>query len=412
MSLGAITPGTLSGDLFAYRLRLRRPLETGGGAITARSGVLLRLRSADNGPIGWGDAAPLPGREGPGLAQTAAALERWLADGDAFEGDLRRVLNNARERLKATPCAWAAAGAALADLAARLRRIPLCEFLIEALGLQPNAPQPAGPHPAAPQPAGPHPAAPHPAGDPRAVPTAALVEGKNADEVAAGTAQAAAAGHKTLKLKLGFRPISEDLKRVAALRRAAGQGVSVRLDANGAWTPSQAEANLRALAEFEPEFVEEPTSGLDELRGLQLASPVPLAVDESLPGICDIPSDGLGMDYAVLKPTLLGAPTDVASTAAALRRSNTKTVISSALESAVGLTTALHLSAALGGEPAGLGTSGLFEFDLCEPPRLSGGALEVPPGAGLGAAPNMQLLRPARFSDNPQPQREGGPGVC
>ena len=77
----------------------------------------------------------------------------------------------------------------------------------------------------------------------------------------AGAAAAARAGFGCVKVKVG---IGDDAGRVAAVRAAVGPGVAIRVDANGAWaTPSEALANLRALAPAGLEFAEEPVHGVD-----------------------------------------------------------------------------------------------------------------------------------------------------
>ena len=457
MNLHAIELGTLNAALFEYELPLKRPLATGSGTIRSRRGVLLQLsvgrpsagwggstsaeilEGADPGApgaSGWGEAAPLPGRSTEELAGAIASLEKWLSV-ESFDGSLHALLTRARACLKHSPCAWAAAGGALADLASKQLGIPLFEFLRQTSPRPPAAPAPAPVsghdgtgsatlHSSSPRPS----AAPaSPLSAPISVPTAVLLDGESAESVACEARRAHSAGYTTFKLKAGFNPFDHDLKRVAALRSAVGSYANIRIDVNGAWSPAEALPKLEALAEYRPEFVEEPCRGLEEIRLLQADSPVPLAVDESLPPLSDllgfgdsqaepasIPSalgnsevfarsgldldlsglTALGVDTVVLKPSLLGAVTELSAAAAALRAAGAKVVISSALESAVGLTTALHLAAALGSDTAvGLGTSDLLAADLCEPPLPANGSLVVPSGPGLGIDP-VQETAPMR----------------
>lgn len=356
--------GGAGAALYSYALPLREPLATGRGPLRHRRGLLVRLHDCD-GRAGWGEAAPLAGWHGPDLQMTTEALAGWLRSAEAF-GKPEMLAARAAATLGGVPCAWAAIAGAAADLAARRRGVTLASFLAAPGG------SPAGP-----------------------VPTAALVEGETPESVAASATAATAAGHRTLKLKVGAGVLVDDVARVAALRRAAPDA-ALRLDANGAWGAAAGDA-LRALARFEPELLEEPVRGLAELRRLQQSSDIPIAVDESLPPLTDLHRHlPLGVAAAVLKPSALGDPVAVLAAAAALAETGTSTIIGSFMESAVGVATAAHVAAVVAGPAAGLGTSALLQRDVCEPPAVRVGAVQLPAGPGLGLAPEpaggIQLL--------------------
>ena len=164
--------------------------------------------------------------------------------------------------------------------------------------------------------------------------------------------------------------------------------MALRLDANGAWG-LEAHGAVEALGRFEPELVEEPCRGLDELRSLQARTTVPIAADESLPPLADLDRHlPLGVAVAVLKPSALGDPRAVLRAVVALRESGTAVVVGSFLESAVGLTTAAHVAAVAGGPAAGLGTAALLLDDVCAPLPVRDGALWLSPEPGLGLTPD------------------------
>jgi muconate cycloisomerase len=89
-----------------------------------------------------------------------------------------------------------------------------------------------------------------------------------------------------IKVKLGG---GDDVERVRAVRETVGPEVSLRVDANGAWTPARALAVLRAIAPFAIAAVEQPLGRgpIDDLRRLKDASPIPIMVDESLVTLAD-----------------------------------------------------------------------------------------------------------------------------
>lgn len=350
--------------LHRYVLRLRRPLTTGRGTLRDRRGLLVCLRD-DEGREGWGDAAPLEGWGGPDLATTSQSLERWLRGAGTVD-DPESLARHAEEMLGDVPCAWAAVGGAVADLLARRRGTTVAGLL---RGSAPTAPEPLA----------------------ALVPTAALLDGESPAAVADAAAAAVGEGFGTLKLKVGNRPLAHDVARVAALREAA-PGAGLRLDANGAWGRESLTA-AEALARFEPEMIEEPCRGLDDLRRLQARTAVPIAADESFPPLADLHRHlPLGTSAAVLKPSALGGPAAVVAAAAALAESGTTVIVGSFLESAVGVTSAAHVAAVAGGAPAGLATSTMLGEDVCEPLPVEAGAVRLPADSGLGLAPERRRL--------------------
>jgi L-alanine-DL-glutamate epimerase-like enolase superfamily enzyme len=93
-------------------------------------------------------------------------------------------------------------------------------------------------------------------------------------------------GFGQIKIKLGG---PDDVERVRAVREIVGPAVSLRVDANGAWTPEQALAVARQIAPFDVAVLEEPLGrgAIEDLRRLRDRSPIPLMVDESLVTLAD-----------------------------------------------------------------------------------------------------------------------------
>ncbi|MBR9782629.1 o-succinylbenzoate synthase, partial [bacterium] len=90
---------------------------------------------------------------------------------------------------------------------------------------------------------------------------------------------------------------------------------------------------LERLAVYDPEFVEEPVAGLEALAALRLASPVPIAVDESA-GSPEEVARAVSMgaaDVVVLKPSALGGPSASAEVAARVRDAGLDVVVTSLL---------------------------------------------------------------------------------
>lgn len=191
-------------------------------------------------------------------------------------------------------------------------------------------------------------------------------------------------GCGTAKVKVADHPGShpEDLARVAAVREALGPDGAVRVDANGRWDVPTAVARLADLdaAAGGLQYVEQPCPTVPELAEVRRRSGVPVAADESIRRACDplaVARAGAA-DVAVLKCTPLGGVRAGLRVAAG---AGLPCVVSSALETSVGLAAQLALAGALPGLElaCGLGTGALLTGDLvASPPALVDGHLPVP----------------------------------
>ncbi|MBC7300659.1 MAG: o-succinylbenzoate synthase [Nocardia sp.] len=176
-------------------------------------------------------------------------------------------------------------------------------------------------------------------------------------------------GCATAKVKVADHPdsLAEDLARVAAVREAIGVSGAVRIDANAAWDVQTA---IRHIGEIDSaagglQYVEQPCRTIEELAEVRRRVSVPIAADESIRRAEDPMRVAVAgaADVAVLKCTPLGGVRRALSVAAA---AGLPTVVSSALETSVGLAAQLALAGALPDLEfaCGLGTLALFEGDL------------------------------------------------
>lgn len=333
-----------------YRLGFRLPWASRATVLESRSGWILELRGS---AAGYGECAPLPsaGTERPETA------DRLLADlPRAFHGvdELRGRLAG----LGSAPALRCGLETALLDLEARDRHLPLRHLLAgnSADSFRVNAM--AGP------------------------------ACRNHVE------QACRQGYRTIKLKLGLRHWQEEAECLKALSRSLPEGVLLRLDANRAWSHATAS---RFLAEIEPlpvESLEEPLADatLDQLARLQGETSIPLAVDESLALLdTDELLSGAAVQRLMLKPTVLGGLEAALELARRANLAGMTPVVTSTLESAVGLHAACQLAAAVEalapGSCHGLATSSWFESDLAPPPDIQAGMVRLDDNPGLGITP-------------------------
>lgn len=191
------------------------------------------------------------------------------------------------------------------------------------------------------------------------------------DPARAAEIVAAAHGCRTAKVKVAEagHTLDDDVARVAAVRQALGPTGRVRIDANGGWTVATAVEAIGALAEFDLEYVEQPARTVEELREVRRLVEIPVAADESIRRAGDpLRVKRLeAADIAVLKVQPLGG---VRACLRLAEQINMPVVVSSALESSVGVAAGVALAAALPELPyaCGLATTSMLTSDLVADP--------------------------------------------
>ena len=180
---------------------------------------------------------------------------------------------------------------------------------------------------------------------------------------------AATSGCTTAKVKVADHPnsLGEDADRLAAVRDALGPDGFVRCDANGLWQVDEAVTAIRALdrAAGGLQYVEQPCRTIGELAAVRKRVDVPIAADESIRQAEDPMRVAVAeaADIAVLKCAPLGGVRRALEVAEA---AGLPCVVSSALETSIGLAAELALAGALPqlDYACGLGTIGLLAGDV------------------------------------------------
>ena len=215
----------------------------------------------------------------------------------------------------------------------------------------------------------------------------------------------AASGCRTAKVKVAERgqADTEDIERVAAVRDAldaAGPGGRIRVDANGGWSVGQATRLLRLLSRYGLEYAEQPCATLDELAELRRLVDIPIAADESIRKAEDplkVRAAGAA-DIVMVKVQPLGGVRPALRVAEAC---GLPVVVSSAVDTSVGLAAGVALAAALPALPyaCGLATMALLEGDVTALPLAeAGGSLPV-------RRPGVDEAALARWEIDPEPWR-------
>jgi O-succinylbenzoate synthase len=181
-------------------------------------------------------------------------------------------------------------------------------------------------------------------------------------------------GCRTAKVKVAEagQRLADDVARVRAVRESLGPEGRVRIDANGGWNVDEAERALHALAEFDLEYAEQPCPNVDELAELRRRvkyMDIPIAADESVRKAADplaVARAGAA-DLLVIKAQPLGG---VRRALQIVAEAGLPAVVSSALDTSVGLSMGVALAASLPrlDYDCGLGTASLFTADVADPP--------------------------------------------
>ena len=334
-----------------YDLPLVVPFTTAHATVARRRGLLVAL--ADDNHIGYGEVAPMPGWTPIGVEQANAMLRRAIATVE--EGrDFAEVL----DELETAPEVRAGLSGAAADLAAHRQGLPLARSL-DADSLETVAVN------------------------------AVVGFGSPRQTVDAGL-DAIQRGFSVIKMKVGVAAPDIDIERVAMMRTAVGTNVELRLDANGAWDAPTAQRVLESIAVFGIAFCEEPVAGIDAIAELGVTSPIPLAIDESARTVEDV-ARALGtgsIDVVVIKPQSIGGPDSAMRAVRLTRESGATPIVTTMIDSAIGVRHALHVAAASGVTLAhGLATSAMLAEDLADPPRVVDGSTTIGSVPGLGVAP-------------------------
>ncbi len=233
------------------------------------------------------------------------------------------------------------------------------------------------------------------------VPVNATVPAVPADRVADVLARFD--GCTTAKVKVAERGqrVDDDVSRVAAVRDVMGPAARIRVDANGGWDERGAVEALARLAVYDLEYTEQPCATVEELVALRKALArngidVLIAADESIRKAEDpVRVARLGAaDLVVVKVAPLGG---VRAALEVVEACGLPAVVSSALDTSVGIAAGVALAAALPqlDHACGLGTVSLFERDIAlEPLRPVDGRLATTrPVPDVGAL--EQLAAPA-----------------
>lgn len=225
-----------------------------------------------------------------------------------------------------------------------------------------------------------------------------LASGDTALDIAEAEAMLAMRRHNIFKLKIGARPIREDVAHVAAIKRALGDRGAVRVDVNMAWSETDAAYGMQALAGAGCELVEQPVRSAAGLARLMRRFPVALMADESLDG----PQSAFeiarthGADVFAVKVEQSGGLFNAQRVATIADAAGIELYGGTMLEGAVGTVASAQVFSTFANLQWGTELFGpllLTEEILATPLEYSDFELAVPDGPGLGIALDDDRVR-------------------
>ena len=341
-----------SSRLIPYHLPLHKSWSSAQGTFKSRDGWLIRICD-EEGVCGVGDCAPLPqaGTEAPDIA--CQWLKQTLTVWANQEPQVALAALNANQ--DSPPAAHCGIETALTDLIAQRAGIPLAHWL-----------------------------------NPDAVDTILVNANLGTLDNSTVDRLEEADGFSVIKLKVGLASVETELALLKRVAERLPPGISLRLDANQAWGREEAEHFINGCSDLPIESIEEPLSAptLDTLKQLQRFSPFPLAIDESLNSLeYEKIFQIRPVERLSLKPMVLGGLSASLDLAKRAYESGMACVVTTTVDSAVGVWAATHLAAALGiqGQQVthGLATSSWLTEDIADGPVIRQGKITLGDKAGL-----------------------------
>jgi L-Ala-D/L-Glu epimerase len=340
----------------AYRIPFRQMFVTSGGTQQVREGVIVKLES-DSRIHGLGEIAPLRATTLRNVVHWLTFLQRRIAGIDAHDiPQATRRLDARKEVSAAIACGL---DIAACDLLAREAGVPVVELLGGCRR--------------------------------RLVPVNATIAEDTPAMAAQSARRAVESGFRCVKLKVGMMgSIAAECELVGAVRDAIGADTLLRLDANQAWDRDAAIDYICELERFGLEFVEQPVAARDieGLAEVHRTVGTLIAADESVRsrGTAQAIVEMGAARLLVIKPMIVGGLRPAMEIIDLALSYEVEPVITTTIDSGVGIAAALHLAASFAGTRAcGLATAELLECDLTSTtPQPHDGWMACPDGPGLG----------------------------
>lgn len=191
-------------------------------------------------------------------------------------------------------------------------------------------------------------------------------------------------GFECIKMKIGAISFDTEIKLLQSIRSEFNASqITLRVDANGAFSPDKALEKLSFLSEFDIHSIEQPIKAgqIDEMKKLCKQTPIPIALDEELIGINTYSEkqnllQTIKPQYIILKPSLIGGIQSTLEWIEIAQENKIEWWLTSMLESNIGLNAICQLASYLKVKmPQGLGTGQLYHNNINSPLTIANGEI-------------------------------------
>ncbi|MBC8312350.1 MAG: o-succinylbenzoate synthase [Candidatus Marinimicrobia bacterium] len=332
-------------SIIPFQQKFKHPLKTANQVISHCDGFIIKIESGNF--VGYGESSQLPGFSIESLKEVSYALESYrLALVDLGETSVDELCSFISIHCDGYPSVEFGLETAIFDLASQIDGKSFSQYL------NPNASQ--------------------------TITSNGIVDIHSSDE-----------NFSTMKVKVGFRNLFDELNHLDKLSTEFGGHVKFRLDANGSLDLPRAIRFCKEVERFNIDYVEQPLpkNELEDLAELRNHTSIHIAVDESL---TDVDSgekiiDAQAADVFIIKPTVSGGFRTCQKIMDLASSEKIRSVITSSLEGPIGLSTCAHFaSALLIDEACGLSTASLFDDSISPPFSIKNGVIQLSQKSGLG----------------------------
>lgn len=348
-------------------LPLAKPMKMAGVDLRTADNLIVRIEAAD-GTVGWGEAASAPTMTGDTLTAMVAAVREHLAPMLVGQDARSRaaLVRKMASVLHFNTGARSAMEVALADLVGRTLGVSFADLYGGKVRDR--------------------------------VAPMWLVGNATAEEDIAEAKFKVRVGYAFFKLKVGVKPVEQEIATTLAARKALGPGVTLCADANCGFDYARAARYLAGVADAGIAFLEQPLPA-DNLAGLaRLArgSAIPLGADEGIHALADIDAHAsAGAGGVSLKLIKLGGPAaTLAGATLAAHRGLSINLAAKVAESSLGSAATLNVACVVPSVDWGVSLTQVYlAEDLTRPAlKLESGYVAPPPGPGLGLEVDEQVV--------------------